>query len=283
MELRQFASVETFLAVAEEFLVAREAEHNLILGVCNTLLTQPGVYTQPPYLAVVLEGSRVVAVSTQTPPWDVVLSEMDDPTAVDAIVEDRIGEPPPGVIGPAALAERFAAGWSRRTGSPSRRVMRERAFRLSAVTSPKPTTGAMRAAGPPDHDLVERWLGEFMTEALGESHDDLGELAERWVNAASRTPDRAMQLWIDDGVPVSMTGFGARTPNGQRVGPVYTPSDLRARGYASNLVAKGSQAALDAGRRFLFLFTDLANPTSNKIYRAIGYEPVTDIDRYTFG
>ncbi len=97
------------------------------------------------------------------------------------------------------------------------------------------------------------------------------------------TPGRTMRLWIDDGVPVSMTGFGAATPNGQRVGPVYTPPDRRGRGYASNLVAQGSQAALDAGRRFLFLFTDLANPTSNKIYQAIGYEPVTDIDRYSFG
>jgi predicted GNAT family acetyltransferase len=279
MELRRFGAVEGFLAVAEEFLVAREAEHNLILGICNTLATLPGLYKQPPYLAAVLDGGRVVAVSTQTPPWDLVLSEMDDATAVDLVIEDRIGEPPPGVIGPTALAAHFAAGWSRRTGSPSRQVMRERAFRLSAVTPPRPTTGAMRAARPPDRDLVQRWLGEFITEALGESHDDLGEMAERWVTATNRT----MQLWVDDDVPVSMTGVGAQTPNGQRVGPVYTPPDRRGRGYASNLVAQASQAALDSGRRFLFLFTDLANPTSNKIYQAIGYEPVTDIDRYAFG
>lgn len=64
---------------------------------------------------------------------------------------------------------------------------------------------------------------------------------------------------------------------------MYTPPDRRGRGYASNLVALGSQAALDAGRRFLFLFTDLAKPTSNEIYQAIGFEPVTDIDRYAFG
>jgi predicted GNAT family acetyltransferase len=92
-----------------------------------------------------------------------------------------------------------------------------------------------------------------------------------------------MQLWIDDGVPVSMTGVGARTPNGVRIGPVYTPPARRGRGYASNLVAAASQAELDAGTRAIFLFTDLANPTSNHIYQAIGFEPVTDIDRYTFG
>ena len=39
---------------------------------------------------------------------------------------------------------------------------------------------------------------------------------------------------------------------------------------------------LDGGRRFCFLFTDLANPTSNSIYQRIGYRPVTDVDQWTF-
>jgi predicted GNAT family acetyltransferase len=64
--------------------------------------------------------------------------------------------------------------------------------------------------------------------------------------------------------------------------PVYTPPALRGRGYASALVAAVSQAQLDAGRRFCFLFTDLANPTSNRIYQDIGYEAVCDVDEYRF-
>ena len=73
------------------------------------------------------------------------------------------------------------------------------------------------------------------------------------------------------------------TPNGIRIGPVYTPPDRRGHGYASALTAGASQDQLDRGRRFVFLFTDLANPTSNKIYQAIGYEPVCDVDAYLFG
>ena len=45
---------------------------------------------------------------------------------------------------------------------------------------------------------------------------------------------------------------------------------------------RSSQAALDAGRRFCFLFTDLANPTSNHIYETIGYRPVRDVDMWRF-
>jgi predicted GNAT family acetyltransferase len=79
-----------------------------------------------------------------------------------------------------------------------------------------------------------------------------------------------------------MCGTSRSTPNGSRIGPVYTPPDLRRRGYASAVVAAASQAQLDAGARFCFLFTDLANPTSNRIYQAIGYEPVRDVEVYTF-
>ena len=79
-----------------------------------------------------------------------------------------------------------------------------------------------------------------------------------------------------------MCGVGGPTPNGIRIGPVYTPPEFRGRGYASACVAAASQLQLDAGRRFCFLFADLSNPTSNHIYQEIGYEPVGDVDRYVF-
>ena len=81
---------------------------------------------------------------------------------------------------------------------------------------------------------------------------------------------------------VSLAGFGGRTPNGIRVGPVYTPPDLRGRGYASALTADLTRRLLAGGRRFCFLYTDLANPTSNSIYQRIGYRPVSDADLWSF-
>ncbi|RMG86271.1 MAG: GNAT family N-acetyltransferase, partial [Chloroflexi bacterium] len=43
-----------------------------------------------------------------------------------------------------------------------------------------------------------------------------------------------------------------------------------------------SQWLLEQGRQFCFLFTDLANPTSNHIYQEVGYEAVCDVDVYHF-
>ncbi len=78
-----------------------------------------------------------------------------------------------------------------------------------------------------------------------------------------------------------MCGTAGRTSSGIRIGAVYTPPEMRGHGYASNCVAAASQAQLDSGLRYVFL-TDLRNPTSNHIYREIGYEPVCDVDEYRF-
>ena len=67
-----------------------------------------------------------------------------------------------------------------------------------------------------------------------------------------------------------------------RVGPVYTPPERRRRGFGSAVTAAVSERQLAAGRSFCFLYTDLANPTSNRIYMDIGYEPVCDSVDYDF-
>lgn len=89
-------------------------------------------------------------------------------------------------------------------------------------------------------------------------------------------------LWEDAGATVSLAGFGNPTPNGTRVGPVYTHRRCEAGGYASALVGQMTAMLLNRGLRFCFLFTDLANPTSNNIYQRVGYEPVSDVDEYAF-
>jgi predicted GNAT family acetyltransferase len=94
--------------------------------------------------------------------------------------------------------------------------------------------------------------------------------------------DAGFLLWADGGGVVSASGWGGPTPNGIRIGPVYTPPALRGRGYATALVAELSQTLLDQGRRFCFLFTDLANPTSNAIYERIGYVRVCESGMIVF-
>jgi predicted GNAT family acetyltransferase len=204
---------------------------------------------------------------------------MRDDRAVDLVVDDLVGDAPDlaGVLGDKHSARRFAERWTTHTRRPHRVKTAERIFRLTSVNPPRPIGGRLRIATAGDLGLVARWFAEFAREALGEDGSMAPAVADRWLN----TPGRTLYLWVDARV-VSMCGAAGRTPNGIRIGAVYTPPELRGRGYASNCVAAASQAQLDTGLRYVFLFTDLANPTSNHIYRQIGYEPVCDVDEYRF-
>jgi predicted GNAT family acetyltransferase len=97
-----------------------------------------------------------------------------------------------------------------------------------------------------------------------------------------RLAQNTLSIWEVDGVAVAMCGHGGRTPNGIRIGPVYTPPEHRGRGYATSLTARVSQRQLDDGRRFCFLYTDRANPTSNAIYERIGYRKVCEAAQLAF-
>jgi uncharacterized protein len=278
MDLQRFVDVGEFLDVAGHFLVAREAEHQLILGICGTLRDDPDAYPRAPYLATVSADGRVVAAAIQTPPFRLVLSEVDDRRAIDLLVEDTVERDLPGVFGPVDVVRMFIDAWIRRGGRPAAIEQHERSYQLTAVRPGRPTAGGWRVAGLDDRPIVLTWIEAFMLEAFGDvDQEEVQTRTDRWLAGSERT----LYLWENDG-PVSLCGVGYPTPNGIRVGPVYTPPDERGKGYASALVAAVSQAELDAGRRYCFLFTDLANPTSNHIYQAIGYEPVRDVDLWVF-
>ena len=288
MELVRHQTAETLLAAAGEYLVDREAEHNLTLGILGTLRDEPDVYPEPPYLATVSEADRIVLVVVQTPPHGPVLSEPGVPgervpEAIELVVADLRAASPalPTVLGPRPAIEPFVARWSMLTGRPAHLEMAERIYRLSAVVPPRSPGGGWRLAEERDRDLLRDWVIAFQEEALPAGSPSVGTDAviERWVRHA----DRFAYLWDAGGRPVSLVVAGSRTPNGRRIGPVYTPPAQRGRGYAGALTAAASQDQLDRGAAFCFLFTDLANPTSNAIYRRIGYEPVTDVDQYRFG
>lgn len=282
MDIHRYDTADEFLEHAGEFLAAREAEHNLILGLSARLRHEPLVYGEPPYLAVMADGGEVVAAALRTPPHNLVLSEIDDREALEPLAGDvrQVFESLPGVVGPKGHVEEFATAWKAATGAQGHCALAQRIFRAETVEQPDGVAGRMRPYEDADRELAIRWTDEFVAEALPVSSPQ-PESSAGFVEQRQNDPDGGFGFW-DDGEAVSMAGFGGPTPNGIRVGPVYTPPELRGRGYASALTAALTQELLDGGRRFCFLFTDLANPTSNRIYQRIGYRPVTDVDQWSF-
>jgi uncharacterized protein len=281
VDVHRYAEPAQFVDHAGEFLAAREAEHNLILGLSARLRHEPRLFGEDPYLAVVEDGGRVVAAALRTPPHNLALSEIDDQRAIEPLVADvrAVFESLPGAIGPTVVAARFAELWQAATGARGRRALAERIFRAERVDPPQGVTGRMRPYADSDREQATRWIEAFVAEALPDEHR---EPTERVLEGRVQDPEGGFVVW-EDGEPVCLAGFGGPTPNGIRIGPVYTPPELRGRGYGSALTAALTQQLLDGGRRFCFLFTDLANPTSNSIYQRIGYRPVADVDLWSFG
>ncbi|MGH3489798.1 MAG: GNAT family N-acetyltransferase, partial [Actinopolymorphaceae bacterium] len=257
-----------------------------VFGRWSGAVTDPAPAT---FLTVLDDGGAVVGAAMRTPPFPVTVSAL--PSGAAARVVDALLAACPdaaGVIGPATDAAAVATEWERRTGQAVTVQMQQRIYRLDVVLPPAQPAGSMRPATEGDIDLIAAWGEAFHLEAeAGPGRPAVGPLSEEERalerrRAELRVGERRAYLWEDDGEPVSYVG--ATNPAGGiiRVAPVYTPPDKRGRGYASALVAGVSQGLLDAGATACSLYTDLANPTSNKIYAAVGYRPVCDVTDYRF-
>jgi predicted GNAT family acetyltransferase len=105
--------------------------------------------------------------------------------------------------------------------------------------------------------------------------------AQSEQTVARRLSSGAQFVW-EHRRPVSTVSLSPAIAGTVRVGPVYTPPEHRGRGYASAAVAHVSRDALGGGARQCMLFTDLANPTSNKIYAAVGFRRIGDWEELEF-
>ncbi|MGH7503526.1 MAG: GNAT family N-acetyltransferase [Longimicrobiales bacterium] len=269
--VRQHEDAAAFLRRAGDWLTGAEAEHNLVLGIAREVAAGRASYQPPLYFATVERSGEIGGYVYRTPPFKLGISRVPV-DAMPLIVKDvsRTYGDLPAVLGPAEEARIFAEQWAAAHGAHARPGMHQRIYQLVHVVPPaRMPPGEFCVARPEHIDLVTTWLGEFRREA------GIVDVRARSL-AAERIAEGLYFLWLDD-EPVSLAGWSAQSPNGVRVGPVYTPPEKRRRGYASAVTAAASQRALDQGRRFCFLYTDLSNPVSNAIYQQIGYTPVCDV------
>ena len=279
MEIRRLGDPARFLDEAGPLLLADEARHNLILGIAGELARDTRVYREH-RLWIVADATTPVAAALQTPPFNLLVSRAGAAgaleTLADALAAD--GTALPGVTASLPEVEAFAAAWESCVAVVRRARMRQLVYRLTAVRPVDGVPGRPRAATNEDRPLLVDWVAAFAAETLGRAPL---RGPEETVDARLGDHGGGFVLW-EDGHAVSLVGFGSRTPNGVRIGPVYTPPDRRGRGYASALTAAVSAEQLAHGCRFCFLYTDADNPTANHVYSTIGYERVCESVDYAF-
>jgi predicted GNAT family acetyltransferase len=298
MALEFFADPRAFLAAAGPLLEAEPVLGTVIASVTSRIRDEQAVGVDswaelfpgeaPPFAqwwVVARDGAGTpVGCGMRTAPfapYPGFLMPMpdEDAVALARALHER-GETMLGLNGALPSAETCAREIARLGGGTVEVVMHTRLFEATAIRRPTAVPGRLRTAVPADVGLALAWFEAFGREADEQAGREPGSHAEAAGTVATmlrRIEGGRIVLWEDEtGEVAHLTGVNPPAFGVARIGPVYTPPAHRGRGFASAAVAAVSQRVLDGGSR-VCLFTDQANPVSNRVYERIGYRPVVDM------
>lgn len=256
---------DAFARRAWDLLIADEVNHTRLLGgLRSSSATAPDAGPWRSALVVDVQDRVAAAALCSDGIWQLSTG----PGAALEALGTALRDAPDiaGCVGEAAAIAAFARG----LGAPLQVRLELPLLRLEgAPIAPAAVAGELRRATEADLPQLLPLAEAFRVEArLPESAAQVARSMPR------RVADGAQHLWIDGAGDVAGFAGGRRiAPSGARIGPVYTLPSRRRRGIGGAMVAKLAARLLDEGARTVCLFTDAANPTSNALYRRIGFVP----------
>lgn len=275
MEWKWYQEVGEYLGKAKPLLEKREDLYSLFLGVLGQI--EQGRY-ETFYLGLAKDAQGVVALALMTPPHPLQLIVLRKCANAETLAAKEFRNAKievPGVIGDKETAGRFAKAW----GEPAEIAMDQGLYRIDAVRKKlAKSPGSWRVANRLDAPLLVDWY-QLFGEDTGIGNPAQDEAKEKIDDFISR---KEVFLWEDGGRAVSCMKKARPSKNGITVSFVFTPEELRRKGYARTLVAEVTEELLNE-YDFAMLYTDLANGTSNKIYQEIGYEQIANPVHLKFG
>jgi GNAT superfamily N-acetyltransferase len=279
MEVVPHTDAEGFARLARPLLDGDPLRHTLTLTVLHSVLRRGFV---PVSMLTVHEGGAVVGALLRTAGRGALVSGVP-PRCAGATVDTlrRLDPDIGGAQGPLDEVQAFAAAWAGRTGASVEVAVRLRLFALDELTPPD-VPGAARAVAASDADRVDL-LAAWRLAFSKEVEDTAPHPGTRDDVVHALDAGAGELVWEIDGDPVAQASARAVTAGMSRIGPVYTPPQHRCHGYAAAVTAAAAQWALDRGARHVLLYTDLANPTTNRLYPRLGFRPRYDALELRFG
>ncbi len=266
-------------AALEEFLEPRATDSMFLRSNARSAgLVDRGNALEGTYVAAIANGA-VTAVAAHF--WNGMLAlqtpgpETLEPVARAAVA--RSGRELTGLTGPWAHVEAARRGLgfaTRKTSLNSREDLFS--LELADLRVPEPlASGRVQCRRPrsDELELAARWRRAFSVEALGRA-DGAGMLEAARAETARLQGQRSQWMLVERDRPVAYSAFNARLPDVVQVGGVWTPPELRGRGYARAVVAGSLLEARREGTERAILFTeDLA---ARRAYEALGFRVVGD-------
>ncbi|MBS4194364.1 GNAT family N-acetyltransferase [Lederbergia citri] len=268
LKLRKYDDYEEFKSDVLPHLYKHEVENNLPIGILGSLTEESTIYL----MATITRDEEMLIVLLQTHPKQIIISrppEMSDEEAVEIakLIRDQV-ENIPGLIGERDFTDKAVNIIDKSNFFVQ---MNQRIYELTKVKKEADTNGKLRLVTMEDLSVVKQWVYLFCEEA-----DEKISLEESEEKAIAIIKNERMYAWETDGRIVTMACISRPTRTNICISLVFTPLENRKKGFASSCVSALSQLMLDKGYKTTSLYTDLDNPTSNKIYMEIGYEPIMD-------
>ncbi|TQR16387.1 GNAT family N-acetyltransferase [Psychrobacillus soli] len=274
MKFQRYENAKDFARIATPFLEKNEDKFSLFLGVLQAI--KDGKYENP-YIATVEEDGELLALFQMTPPHPLNIIFVDKERmeecinlSIHELIQQSISIN--SIISVKEWAYAFAQKWQEKTGQSFSILMDQGLYRLDQIEDAlEMSPGAWRYATKEDALLIEKWYSLF------EENTGLPKTAPEEIKNRVKAMLDANEvfLWENQGQTVSMMKKARPTANGVTVSLVFTPEEERKKGYARTMVAAGSKELLKEFQ-FCVLYTDMLNPTSNKIYQEIGYKKLID-------
>ena len=268
IQLHVYKEILHFKEDVTPFLEKNEQENNLMLGILQ-------VAQEPTFMGVAKRGEEITVVFLQTEEKIQMIVATSENSEVDIVKLakelSKVYPDIPGLIGNKEIVQKLAEELAVLENKKTNVVMKQGVYALQQIKKKWNEDGIFREITNDELPLIEKWIYQFCEDVkLPTTKEEAEQTAHTLI-----TNNRLFGLEVD-GKLVSVAAKTRPTKNNITVNFVYTPKEARKKGYASNCVAALSQRMLDEGYKTTTLYTDLANPTSNKIYQEIGYEQIAE-------
>lgn len=266
-------------AVLEAFLLPRIETSMFLVGNMRAAgLRDEGQRYGGTYAAA-FEGNRIVGVVAHC--WNGNLI-FQAPSHSHALWQEAVRASGRDILGLIGSSDQVDPVWAdlRRAESTLQLDETEHMFslRLDNLLIPEPMRAGRvsgRRAKPRDLDLLVPWLVAYSVEALGD--EDTPALQEQ-LRAGTQRSIAERRTWILEaqGRPVACSSFNIAIREAVQVGGVYTPPELRSRGYGRSAVAASLLDARTEGVGTAILFTGVDNVAAQRAYMALGFRNIGD-------
>jgi predicted GNAT family acetyltransferase len=277
MEVVRLATAEEFLAATETYRLADPTRTNVLSSVPMAVAKGDRTYDAYWWWAVFDKSETCVGAAFRTAPFGLQIGPMPlDAARLLAAAVAREDDAFTWVAGSDSVATTFLRAYSDSASPGSTRLfvpgMKSLLYELGDLQMPQ-VTGSYRVATLDDLELIVRWTHDFLA-FTGATR--LPDGRDREFTSA-RVKENSLRLWSVENEPVAMAGHGpsVETPSGSftRIGPVFTPEDLRGRGFGSAVTAALCQELVARGSRVI-LYADADYPTSNRVYQGLGFREI---------